>query len=43
MNLFGQLLVLLALSSFTFAADAVIQSRWAETDPRLDTNPAFSF
>jgi len=42
-NLFGQLLMLLALSSFTFAADAVIQSRWAETDPRLDTNPASSF
>jgi len=42
-NFLGQLLVLVALSSFTFAADAVIQSRWADSDPQLDTNPTSSF
>ena len=42
-NLVGFLLVLTTLSSSTFAADAVIQSKWADSDPKLDTNPASSF
>jgi len=42
-NFFVQLLALLVLSSFTFAADAVIESKWADSDPKLDTNPASSF
>lgn len=37
------LLVVIACCSSIFAADAVIQSRWADSDPRLDTDPASSF
>ena len=42
-SLFFLLPVILAFSSSIFAADAVIQSKWADSDPRLDTNPASSF
>ena len=35
--------VILTLSSSIFAADAVIQSKWADYDPQLDTNPVSSF
>ena len=42
-NLFRMLLVLIACSGSTFAADGIIQSRWADSDPRLDTNPMSSF
>jgi len=42
-NRFRVLLVPVACCGFTFAADGVIQSRWANSDPRLDTNPISSF
>ncbi len=42
-NLFRVLLLLIASSGTTFAADGVIQSRRANSDPRLDTNPMSSF
>jgi len=42
-NLFRVLLVLISCSGSIFAADGVIQSRWADSDPRLDTNPMSSF
>jgi len=41
-NRFRVLLVLVSCCGFTFAADDVIQSRWADSDPRLDTNPISS-
>ena len=41
--LFGLFIVFSICSRASLAADAVIQSRWAESDPRLDTNPASSF
>jgi hypothetical protein len=37
------LVFLVCACSWAFAADEVIQSRWAASDPRLDTNPASSF
>ncbi len=37
------LLLVIACCTCTFAADPVIQSKWAESDPHLDTNPASSF
>lgn len=37
------LLMMICVSGFTFAADGVIQSRWADSDPHLDTNPMSSF
>jgi hypothetical protein len=42
-NLFRVLLVLIAGCGSTFAEDGVIHSRWADSDPRLDTNPMSSF
>jgi len=42
-NLFRVLLVLIVGCGFTFAADNVIQSRRADSDPQLDTNPMSSF
>jgi Carbohydrate family 9 binding domain-like len=42
-NLFRVLLVLIASSGYTFAADGIIQSRWADSAPPLDTNPMSSF
>jgi Carbohydrate family 9 binding domain-like len=42
-NRFRVLVVLLTCCAFTFAADDVIQSRRADSDPRLDTNPMSSF
>ena len=42
-NLFGLLLMLIGFSTSTLAADAVIQSKWADSDPQLDTNPTSSF
>ena len=42
-NLFRLLLVLISCCSSVFAADGVIQSRLADSDPHLDTNPRSSF
>jgi hypothetical protein len=42
-NLFRVLLVLVGCCGSTFAADGIIQSRWANSDPQLDTNPMSSF
>ena len=42
-NLLRVLLVLIPCCGLTFAADDVIQSRRADSDPRLDTNPMSSF
>src|ERR1700757_3062936 len=42
-NLFRLLLVLSFCCGSIFAAGGVIQSRWADSDPRLDTNPTSSF
>jgi hypothetical protein len=42
-HLFRVLLVLIACCGSTFAAAGVIHSRWANSDPRLDTNPMSSF
>ena len=33
------LLLLIACGACAFAADPIIQSKWAESDPHLDTNP----
>jgi hypothetical protein len=37
------LIVLTSYCVCAFAVDSVIESRWAESDPQLDTNPASSF
>ena len=37
------LIMMICCSGFMFAADAVIQSRRADSDPHLDTNPMSSF
>jgi hypothetical protein len=42
-HLFLVLLMLIAGCGSTFAEDGVIHSRWANSDPRLDTNPMSSF
>src|SRR5580692_6802157 len=42
-NLFRVPLVLIARCGSTFAADGVMHSRCANSDPRLDTNPMSSF
>ena len=42
-NLRRVLLVLIACCGSTLAEDGVIHSRWANSDPRLDTNPMSSF
>ena len=42
-NPFRVLLVLISCCGSIFAADGVIHSRWANSDPRLDTNPMSSF
>jgi len=42
-NFFHLLLAAIVCCSSTFTASAVIQSKWADSDPRLDTNPASSF
>ena len=34
------LLLLIACGACAFAADPIIQSKWAESDPHLDTNPS---
>jgi len=41
--LFTTLLLLIGFSTRAIAADPVIQSTWADSDPKLDTNPASSF
>lgn len=41
--LFPLLVVFIVCCNFMFAADAVIQSRWADSDPKLDTNSASPF
>jgi Carbohydrate family 9 binding domain-like len=44
MNSLSQvLLLMIACCSSTLAVDAVVQSKWADSDPGLDTNPATSF
>lgn len=44
MNAFPKILLLLfTCSSLAFSGDLIIQSKWAESDPRLDTNPTSSF
>jgi hypothetical protein len=43
MNDFLRILLVIACSSFAFAGDQTVQSTWAESDPRLDTNPTSSF
>lgn len=44
MNTFLRVLALLiCCSAYTFASDPIILSTWAESDPRLVTNPASSF
>jgi hypothetical protein len=43
MNDFLRILLFIACSSFAFARDQTVQSTWAESDPRLDTNPTSSF
>ena len=40
---FRLLLVLISCYASVCAADSVIQTRWADSDPRLDTNPMSSF
>ena len=40
---FRALMLLITCYACAFAEDAVIQSRWADFDPRLDTNPMSSF
>lgn len=40
---FRVLVLLVAGCGWAFAADPVIRSTWAESDPRLDTNPSSSF
>jgi hypothetical protein len=42
-TVFQALIVLTACCACVFAEDAVVQSRWAESDPRLDSNPASAF
>jgi hypothetical protein len=37
------LVLLIPWCAYAFAADPIIRSSWAESDPRLDTNPASSF
>lgn len=41
--LFRVLLVLIACCGSIFGADGVMHSRWANSDPRIDTNPRSSF
>ncbi len=43
MNPIFQVLVLIGCCSSVFAADTVMQSRWADADPQLNTNPASTF
>jgi hypothetical protein len=44
MNRFARILTLfITCSVCAFAGDQTIQSTWAESDPRLDTNPTSSF
>ena len=43
MNDFLGILLLMACSGVAFAGPQTIQSTWAESDPRLDTDPASSF
>ena len=40
---FTTLFLLLCFYTGAFAADPVVQSTWADSDPKLDTNPASSF
>ncbi len=40
---FPLLVVFIVGCNFALAADAVIQSRWSDSDPKLDTNPSSSF
>lgn len=42
-SVFRMLLLFVACCACAFAADPVIQSTWADSDPRLDTNPSSSF
>ena len=42
-SLFRLLVLLIAGCTCAFAADPVIQSTWAKSDARLDTNPSSSF
>src|SRR5438045_3132206 len=44
MNVFLKILMLFIIScSYGLAGDQTIQSTWAKSDPRLDTNPTSSF
>src|SRR5579859_7340042 len=44
MNFFVRiLLMMICCCAFMFAQGGLIQSRWAESDPHLDTNPLSSF
>jgi hypothetical protein len=42
-GLLRMLILLISCCACTFAADPVIQSTWADSDPQLETNPASSF
>jgi hypothetical protein len=42
-SVFRSAVLLIACCACAFAADYTIRSTWAESDPRLDTNPASSF
>lgn len=42
-NIFRLLVLLIPCCACAFAADPSIQSKWAESDARLDTNPSSSF
>ncbi len=42
-DLLATILLLVCYCTCAFAADPIIKSTWAASDPRLDTNPASSF
>lgn len=42
-NISRLLLLFLACGACAFAGDPMIQTKWAESDPHLDTNPSSSF